>query len=92
MNSKTIDRFWKLYAALPPDIKRHARAAFRRFQLDPYHPGLHFKRIHSTKPIFSVRISRDYRAVGVVQEDEILWFWVGSHEDYDRLIKVKKHA
>ena len=92
MNSKSIDRFWKLYTALPSDIKRQARSAFHRFQSDPYHPGLHFKRVHSTKPIYSVRVSRDYRAVGVIQDDDITWFWIGSHEDYDRLIKVKKHA
>jgi hypothetical protein len=28
----------------------------------------------------------DYRALGVREGDEIIWFWIGSHADYDRLL------
>ena len=57
------------------------------FEKDPYYPSLHFKRIHSTRPVFSARISVDYRAVGIVDGDEITWFWIGSHADYDNMLK-----
>lgn len=87
MKSTTIGRFWKCYASLPTEVKRQAKGAFALFFKDPYHPGLHFKRIHSTLPVFSVRISIDYRAVGILDGDEITWFWIGSHADYDKLLK-----
>jgi len=86
MKSRTTERFWKLYAPLPTPIKTRAKAAYRQFQRNPYHPGLRFKRIHSTRPIFSARINKDYRAVGVQQDGEIIWFWIGSHAEYDKLV------
>jgi hypothetical protein len=47
---------------------------------------LRFKHVHPTEPIYSVRISLDYRALGVLQDDDIVWFWIGSHADYDKLL------
>jgi hypothetical protein len=87
MNSTTTDRFWKHYCELPSKAREQAREAYSQFVADPYHPALHFKRIHSTRPIFSVRVGIHYRAVGVLDEPEITWFWIGSHADYDKLVK-----
>ena len=87
MKSSTTERFWKCYVALPEEVKRRAKEAYALFVEDPHYPSLHFKRIHSTRPIFSVRITIDYRAIGVVDGDEITWFWIGSHSDYDKLLK-----
>ena len=56
------------------------------FQRNPNHPGLQFKQVHSTRPIYSARISLDYRALGILEGDEMIWFWIGSHADYDRLL------
>jgi len=92
MKSKTTDRFWKSYDELPVEIKKQAREAYRLFQQDPYYPSLHFKRIHSTRPVFSVRISRNYRAVGIIQDNEIIWYWIGSHSEYDKLVKSIRSA
>jgi hypothetical protein len=45
------------------------------------------KKVHTAEPIYSVRISRDYRALGVqAAADEIVWFWIGSHADYERIL------
>lgn len=88
MKSLTNNRFWKCYADLPQEIKQQAKEAYSHFQKDPYYPSLHFKRIHSTRPIFSARISMEYRTVGVIDADEITWFWIGSHADYDKLLKL----
>ena len=86
MTSRTTEGFWKRYEALPEAVRRQARAAYRRFQQDPHHPGLQFKQVHESKPIYSIRISRDYRAVGVKEDAQIVWFWIGSHSDYDSLL------
>jgi hypothetical protein len=86
MRSRTTRRFRILLDNLPEPVRQQAQEAFRRFQEDPYHPGLHFKRVHSTQPVYSARVSLNYRAVGVVQDGIIVWFWVGSHGDYNKLL------
>ena len=63
-----------------------AREAYRRFVENPNHPGLRFKRIHSTEPIYAVRMTKDYRALGLREDDTMIWFRIGSHDDYDDLI------
>ena len=87
MTSKATKKLWKLYRALPEEIQKLAKKTYIQFKKDPYYQSLHFKRIHSSKPIYSVRITKEYRAIGVVEEDRIIWFWIGSHSDYDRLLK-----
>jgi mRNA-degrading endonuclease RelE of RelBE toxin-antitoxin system len=86
VTSHTTERFRKAFKALPKHIQRQAREAYGRFKQDPYHPSLRFKQVHPVKPIYSVRISRDYRALGVLEGDEIIWFWIGSHAGYNRLL------
>ena len=92
MISRTTQPFRKLYADLPKTIRRHAKKAYSIFQNDPRHPSLHFKRVHSTLPIHAVRITKDYRAVGVQQDDEIVWFWIGKHAQYDKLLNRMRNA
>ncbi len=87
MNSKTTDRFWKCFHKLPEKIKKEAKKSYKIFKNDPFHPSLHYKRIHSTRPIFSIRITIDYRAIGIQENKYIIWFWIGSHSDYNNLIK-----
>ena len=87
MISRTTERFRAAFSQLPASVQRQVRAAYRRFRENPHHPGLHFKPVHPTQPIYSVRISRDYRAVGIRDADEIVWFWIGSHADYNQLLQ-----
>lgn len=86
MISHTTARFRKAYSQLPAQIRKQAREAYKLFQQNPRHPSLHFKQVHSTRPIYSVRASLDYRAVGIRDGETIIWFWIGSHADYDRLL------
>lgn len=86
MRSHTTERFRRLFERLPKRVQREAREAYKLFAQNPNHPGLHFKRIHKTEPLYSVRIDRDYRAVGLYEDDEITWDWIGSHADYDHLL------
>ena len=87
MVSLTTDKFWKSFEKLPKDIQTRAKKAYELWAADPFHESLQFKRIHSERPIYSVRIGRDYRAVGLKEGDSIIWFWIGSHSDYDTLLK-----
>lgn len=89
MISRTTKKFRKLYEALPKDLKQQSKETYFKFKKDPYYPSLCFKQIHSTKPIFSVRISLDYRALGLLKNNAIVWFWIGTHEEYNKLVKAK---
>lgn len=87
MISRLHPSFRRDYAKLPRDIQQRARAAYRRFKSDPTHPGLQFKPLHSTLPLWSVRVSESYRAVGVREgADSIIWFFIGTHAAYDKLL------
>lgn len=84
MNSRTTRRFRELFSALPAHVQRQAREAYRLFQRDPAHPGLHFKQVHADPPLYSARVGISYRAVGVRDGDTIVWYWIGSHAAYDQ--------
>jgi mRNA-degrading endonuclease RelE of RelBE toxin-antitoxin system len=86
MISKTTNRFRDALAKLPKDIQRQAQASYKLFSDDPNHPSLRFKKVHTTEPIYSARINIDYRALGIVDGEEIIWFWIGSHAEYDKLL------
>jgi len=88
VTSRTTPRFWAAYRELPENTREIARKAYRLFQENPQHPSLQFKRVHDREPIYSVRVSLAYRALGVLKDSEITWFWIGSHADYDRLLKT----
>jgi len=83
-----INLKWKkLYKNLPHDVRQLAKKQYKLFKENPYHSSLHFKRVHSNKPIFSARINTNYRTLGVIQENIIIWFWIGSHDNYERILK-----
>lgn len=86
MDSKTTRRFRELLAILPDEVSARANEAYLLFSTNPNHPSLRFKKVHSTKPIYSARISLDYRVVGILNGDLIVWFWIGNHADYERLL------
>ena len=86
MTSRATPRFWAAYRELPPEIKEAARKAHRLFRDNARHPSLQFKKIHDRDPIYSVRVTLGYRALGLLDADEITWFWIGTHAGYDRLL------
>jgi len=61
-----------------------AVAKFRLWRNEPFHPFLRFKEI--ADGLWSARITRDYRTLARRKGDLVVWFWIGNHEDYDRLI------
>ena len=87
MNSRATPRFWAAYDHLPEPVRDAARKAYCLFRENPNHPSLQFKKIHAREGIYSVRVSLGYRALGLLEADQIVWFWIGSHADDDRLVK-----
>ena len=86
MRSRATPRFWAAYHDLPPEIQKAAQKAYRLFREDPGHPSLQFKKVHHHEPIYAVRVTLGYRAVGLLERDQIIWFWTGDHAESDRLL------
>ena len=76
-------KFWHAYENLPAAARVTADKNFGLLKADPQHPSLHLKKVGR---FWSVRAGLRYRALGVDVEDGILWFWIGSHAEYDALI------
>lgn len=83
MRSSTTPDFWRAYADLPAETRERARRAYRLWREDPRHPSLRFKEIGD---LCVVRVDPDHRAVGLMIGDAIHWFWIGCHDEYERLL------
>jgi hypothetical protein len=86
VNSQITEDFLDCFKRLPESVREQARKAYRLWCADPAHPSLHFKRIHSSEPIYSVRVSLGWRVLGLWEGDTISWFWIGPHAEYDQII------
>jgi hypothetical protein len=87
MKSLTTTKFWVGYSELPPEIKKAARKQYRFWQSNPRHPSLQFKPIGE---LWSVRVTQDYRALAILEDDIYYWIWIGTHTEYDRILKGKQ--
>ena len=76
-------QFWRLYRQLSPEVRALADKNFQLLKADSKHPSLHFKRIGR---LWSVRVGAHYRALGLDKPEGVVWFWIGSHADYDKLL------
>ena len=83
MKSHTTRGFREAFRALPPDVRQRARRAYRLWRANPDLPGLRFKRVGAD---VSIRVGRGYRALGLIEGDTIYWYWIGKHDDYDRIL------
>jgi mRNA-degrading endonuclease RelE of RelBE toxin-antitoxin system len=78
--------FRELLKQLPPHVQKQVKRAFEHLAEDSRHPSLHFKRVNQQ---YSIRINHQYRALGDIQEDGILWDWIGLHDEYERRIRKR---
>jgi len=85
VKSATTPRFWQCFDRLPTPIQALARQKFGLWKADPYQQSLHFKRL-APLPLWSVRVNIQYRALAKETSDGFVWFWIGTHAEYDRLI------
>jgi hypothetical protein len=83
VKSRATPNFWRCYQKLPKKTQRLADKSFELFKADPSHPSLHFKKVGKLR---SVRVSINCRALAVERKKSLLWFWIGNHDDYEKLI------
>lgn len=79
-------RFWQCYDALPIEVQRLADHNYTLLKADPRYPSLQYKK---TGRFWSVRVGLHYRALAVEDGDDVIWFWIGHHSEYDRLVGVR---
>ncbi len=84
MTHHTTADFWDCYARLPEAVQRLADGNYELLRADPHHPSLHFKRVGR---LWSVRVGIGYRALAAEGADGPIWFWIGSHAEYGRIIR-----
>lgn len=87
MKSRTTKEFRKRLKQLPRPVYKNAIRAYALWRKDPYHRSLHFERVSQSEPLYSVHIGIKYRALGAVENGQIYWIWIGSHAEYDELLK-----
>lgn len=87
MSSFTSRQFRRLYGELPEEIKSRAERAYRLFGHNPAHPGLNFKQVDEQEAVYSARVGLGYRALGQIDGNDIIWFWIGPHAEYDKLLR-----
>jgi hypothetical protein len=87
VESVITERFKKAFDHLPQFIQEKARKTYQLWRSEPFHPSLAFKQVSKSQPVYSVRIGLNYRSLGIREANVMIWFWIGSHEDYNSLIK-----
>jgi len=83
MISSTKKSFRKRFETLPPEIRELARKNFKLWLRDPHHRSIQFKKVAR---FWSARIGRNYRALATMEGERVEWFWIGPHDEYERLI------
>ena len=83
MKHRASPEFWKCYRRLPAEVRKLADQSYELLKKDQRHPSLHFKKVGE---YWSVRVGIHNRALGVQAGDDLVWFWIGSHAEYDRLV------
>jgi len=81
----TSPSFWSAYEVLPTSAQKIADRNYEILKINPKYPSLHFKKI---KRYWTIRAGIHYRALAVEVEGGLLWFWIGSHTEYDKLVKA----
>jgi hypothetical protein len=88
MKSKTSTSFRRAYKSLPKSVRDEARKTYKLWKSDPYHNSLNFELISAKPPppLWSVRVTLGYRALGFMKDDTITWVWIGTHSEYEKRI------
>lgn len=81
---RTTSRFWQCFDHLPESVQTVARKNFDLLKTNPLHPSLHFKEVGK---FWSARVGIHHRALAICDGKEFIWVWIGTHDEYDRLIK-----
>ncbi len=86
MKHFTLPCFWRCYRQLPENVRELADKNHKLLVADSQHPSLQLKKVGSTKQLWSVRVGMHHRALGLDKPEGIVWFWMGPHAEYDKLL------
>lgn len=86
MTSSASDRFWKRFHQLPGEVQELAVKTYKLWRQNHHHPSLHFKKLARDNTRFSIRVGNHYRAIGQEAAGGVEWVWIGSHEEYSRIL------
>jgi len=75
-------KFWRLLRSLPKSVRELAKKNFELLKGNPRHPSLHFKKVGN---FYSARVGIAHRALAIEDADDLIWFWIGDHSEYDKL-------
>ena len=83
---RTTERFWRCFDNLPQPVQKISKKDFEILKTNPSHTSLHFKKIGT---FWSVRAGLNFRALAVEEGDDYIWVWIGTHDEYERMIKER---
>jgi hypothetical protein len=83
VNHRAVSGFWVRYEQLPVEVRQLADRCYALLKQNPRHPSLQFKKIGT---MWSVRVGLHYRALAVEDAGDMVWFWIGTHAEYDAMI------
>jgi len=81
---RTTNRFWNGFENLPELVKKTSKKNFELLKRNPSHPSLHFKKVGK---LWSVRAGMNHRALAFEDGEDFIWVWIGTHDEYERMIK-----
>ena len=76
--------FWSCYEKLPSSVQELADKNFELLKTNPKHPSLHLKKVAK---YWSARVGIKYRALAVEIDEGLIWFWIGTHSEYNKLLR-----
>ncbi len=85
MKSSALPEFWDCLEKLPPPVQKITRKNFKLWQGSPTLKALEFKKIKGD--LWSVRAGSGFRALATFDDGRYLWFWIGTHDKYERLLR-----
>jgi len=80
---RTTGRFRRRLMGLPEPVRELSERAFELLKANPSHPSLHFKKVGK---FWSARVGLHHRALAVEEEQGFAWVWIGTHDEYERLL------
>ena len=83
MNHFASPDFWFHYRQLPPETRDLADKDFELLKQNLRHPSLRLKKVGI---FYSARVGLHYRVLAKERSEGLVWFWIGHHSDYDRLL------
>ena len=78
---RTLPSFWHCYRELPEDVQRRADKQYELLAANPAHRSVQLKPVGR---FWSARVTDGYRALSVREENTLTWFWLGTHDEYER--------